>query len=63
MVPHATILCDMIIIRNIRNEYKCKQGIFSGITGAGTHKRRKDKHTESSVTISLYNITMYLHAL
>jgi hypothetical protein len=25
--------------------------------GAGTHKRAKDKHTESFVTISLYNIT------
>jgi hypothetical protein len=27
--------------------------------GAGTHKRGKDKHTESFVTISLYNITVY----
>jgi hypothetical protein len=29
------------------------QGFFSGKRGAGTHKRGKDKHTESFVTISL----------
>jgi hypothetical protein len=29
------------------------QGFFSGKRGAGTHKRGKDKHTESIVTISL----------
>jgi hypothetical protein len=34
-------------------------GLFSGKRGAGTHKRGKDKHTESFVTISLYNITVY----
>jgi hypothetical protein len=28
-------------------------GLFSGKRGAGTHKRGKDKHTESFVTISL----------
>jgi hypothetical protein len=39
--------------------YKCKQDVFSGKSGAGTHKRGKDKHTESFVTISLYNITVY----
>jgi hypothetical protein len=30
---------------------------FFGKRGAGTHKRGKDKHMESFVTISLYNIT------
>jgi hypothetical protein len=35
------------------------QGFFSGKRGARTHKRGKDKHTESFVTISLYNITVY----
>jgi hypothetical protein len=39
------------------------QGLFSGKRGAGTHKRGKNKHTESFVTISLHNITMYLHIL
>jgi hypothetical protein len=35
------------------------QDFFSGKRGAGTHKRGKDNHTESFVTISLYNITVY----
>jgi hypothetical protein len=35
------------------------QGFFSGKRDAGTHMRGKDKHTESFVTISLYNITVY----
>jgi hypothetical protein len=29
------------------------RAFFSGKRGAGTHKRGKDKHTESFVTISL----------
>jgi hypothetical protein len=33
------------------------RAFFSGKRGAGTHKRGKDKYTESFVTISLYNIT------
>jgi hypothetical protein len=32
---------------------KYNQGFSSGKRGAGTHKRGKDKHTESFVTISL----------
>jgi hypothetical protein len=35
------------------------RAFFFGKRGAGTHKRGKDKHTESFVTISLYNITGY----
>jgi hypothetical protein len=36
------------------------QGFFSRKRGARTHKRGKDKHTESFVSISLYNITVYI---
>jgi hypothetical protein len=37
----------------MKNLYGYSQGFFSGKRGAGTHKRGKDKHMESFVTISL----------
>jgi hypothetical protein len=40
-------------IVSAKNEHQGQQGFFSGKRGAGTHKRGKDKHTESFVTISL----------
>jgi hypothetical protein len=48
-------LCFYVLL--FIRSFGCIQGFFSGKRGAGTHKRGKDKHTESFVTILLYNIT------
>lgn len=37
--------------------------LFSGKRGPGTHKRGKNKHKESFAKISLYNMSVSLHAL
>jgi hypothetical protein len=47
------LFCHITSTFSVRNINICNQGFFSGKRGARTHKRGKDKHTESFVTISL----------
>jgi hypothetical protein len=45
--------CTQVQCAGEQDYHAYMQGFFSGKRGAGTHKRGKDKHTKSFVTILL----------